>query len=133
MDAGLRNEHASVILNNVVKLHITRKEEETMTQKKFSTKYLVEMALLVAIILIMAFTPIGYIRTAGLEITLIVVPVAVGAVTLGPAAGTILYKFHPVLRHEPIWCCTAWNQRIFNIFSMRTYPYFNGMADRSDL
>ena len=37
MDAGLRNEHASVILNNVVKLHITRKEEETMTQKKFST------------------------------------------------------------------------------------------------
>ena len=47
-------------INNVVKLHITRKEEETMTQKKFSTKYLVEMALLVAIILIMAFTPIGY-------------------------------------------------------------------------
>lgn len=90
MDAGLRNEHASVILNNVVKLHITRKEEETMTQKKFSTKYLVEMALLVAIILIMAFTPIGYIRTAGLEITLIVIPVAVGAVTLGPAAGAIL-------------------------------------------
>ena len=42
-----------------------------MTQKKFSTKYLVEMALLVAIILIMAFTPIGYIRTAGLEITLL--------------------------------------------------------------
>lgn len=77
-------------INNVVKLHITRKEEETMTQKKFSTKYLVEMALLVAIILIMAFTPIGYIRTAGLEITLIVVPVAVGAVTLGPAAGAIL-------------------------------------------
>ena len=68
---------------------LLRKEEETMTQKKFSTKYLVEMALLVAIILIMAFTPIGYIRTAGLEITLIVVPVAVGAVTLGPAAGAI--------------------------------------------
>ena len=61
-----------------------------MNKKKFSTKFLVEMALLVAIILIMAFTPIGYIRTAGLEITLIVVPVAVGAVTLGPAAGAIL-------------------------------------------
>ena len=61
-----------------------------MNKTKFSTKYLVEMALLVAIILIMAFTPIGYIRTAGLEITLIVVPVAVGAVTLGPMAGAIL-------------------------------------------
>ena len=61
-----------------------------MTKKKFSTKFLVEMALLVAIILIMAFTPLGYIKTAGIEITLIVVPVAVGAVTLGPAAGAIL-------------------------------------------
>ena len=52
--------------------------------------YMVEMALLIAIILIMAFTPIGYIRTFGLEITLIVVPVAVGAVTLGPTAGAVL-------------------------------------------
>lgn len=58
--------------------------------KKFSTKYLVELALLTAIVLIMAFTPIGYIKTAGLEITLIVVPVAVGAVILGPAGGAIL-------------------------------------------
>lgn len=61
-----------------------------MNKKKFSTKFLVEMAPLVAIILIMAFTPLGYIKTAGIEITLIVVPVAVGAVTLGPAAGAIL-------------------------------------------
>ena len=61
-----------------------------MNKKKFSTKFLVEMALLVAIILIMAFTPLGYIKTAGIEITLIVVPVAGGAVTLGPAAGAIL-------------------------------------------
>ena len=30
-----------------------------MNKNKFSTKYLVEMALLVAIILLMAFTPIG--------------------------------------------------------------------------
>lgn len=58
--------------------------------KKMNTMYMVEMALLIAIILIMAFTPIGYIRTFGLEITLIVVPVAVGAVTLGPTAGAVL-------------------------------------------
>ncbi len=61
-----------------------------MNKSKFSTKYLVELALLTAIILLMAFTPIGYIKTAGLEITLIVVPVAVGAVILGPAGGAIL-------------------------------------------
>lgn len=75
--------------------NLSEREEKTMTTSKtsttkFSTKYLVELALLVAIILLMAFTPIGYIKTAGLEITLIVVPVAVGAVTLGPTAGAIL-------------------------------------------
>ena len=61
-----------------------------MESKKFSTKQFVEMALLTAIIVLLAFTPIGYIRTLGLEITLIVVPVTVGAVTLGPAAGAVL-------------------------------------------
>ncbi|MFV0466563.1 MAG: ECF transporter S component [Lachnospiraceae bacterium] len=61
-----------------------------MKKKKLSTKQLVEMALLIAIILLMAFTPIGYIRTPGLEITLIIIPVAIGAVTLGPTAGAIL-------------------------------------------
>ncbi|MCI8300512.1 MAG: ECF transporter S component [Lachnospiraceae bacterium] len=60
------------------------------TKQKINTACLVELALLIAIILILAFTPVGYIRTLGLEITLIVVPVAVGAVTLGSAAGAVL-------------------------------------------
>lgn len=58
--------------------------------KKKGTLYLVQMALLIAIILLMAFTPIGYIRMPGLEITLIVVPVAVGAVLMGPRGGAVL-------------------------------------------
>lgn len=58
--------------------------------KKKGTLYLVQMALLVAIIILMAFTPIGYIKMPGLEITLIVVPVAVGAVLMGPVGGAIL-------------------------------------------
>ncbi len=32
-----------------------------MNKNKFSTKYLVDMGFIVAIILLMAFTPIGYI------------------------------------------------------------------------
>lgn len=61
-----------------------------MDERKFTTKQFVEMALLTAVIVLMAFTPIGYIKTFGLEITLIVVPVTVGAVTLGPLAGAVL-------------------------------------------
>ncbi len=52
--------------------------------------YMVELALLIAIIFVMAFTPIGYIKTLGLEITLIVVPVAIGAVLMGPSGGAAL-------------------------------------------
>lgn len=61
-----------------------------MKTKKLNTVTMVELAVLIAVVLLMAFTPIGYIKTFGLEITLIVVPVAVGAITLGPVAGLIL-------------------------------------------
>lgn len=53
------------------------------------TVYLVELALMAAIIFVMAFTPLGYLRTPGLSITFLTVPVAVGAIILGPAAGAV--------------------------------------------
>ncbi len=61
-----------------------------MTTTNLRTIKLVQLALFSAIIFLMAFTPIGYIKTPGLEITLLVVPVTVGAIVLGPVAGAIL-------------------------------------------
>lgn len=60
------------------------------TTKNNSTLSLVQLALFTAIILLMAFTPLGYIKTPGLEITLLVVPVSVGAILFGPVSGAIL-------------------------------------------
>lgn len=54
------------------------------------TVLLVETAMLTAIIVIMAFTPLGYLRIGGLELTLIMIPVLIGAVTQGPAVSTFL-------------------------------------------
>lgn len=59
-----------------------------MRNKK--TLEMVQVAVLVAIVLIMSFTPIGYLRTAGLEISLITIPVVIGAMVIGPKAGLIL-------------------------------------------
>lgn len=59
------------------------------TNTKRSTKYLVELALMVAIIFLMAFTPLGYLRTPGLSITFLTVPVAVASMMLGPKGGAI--------------------------------------------
>lgn len=49
-----------------------------------------QMAILIAVVLIMAFTPLGYLKTAGLEISLITIPVAIGAMVIGPGAGAVL-------------------------------------------
>ena len=50
---------------------------------------MVQMAILIAIIALMAFTPIGFIKTAGLEIQLIMIPVVIGAMLFGPLAGAV--------------------------------------------
>ena len=57
--------------------------------KKFDTRYMVEVAMMIAIILLMSFTPLGYIRTPGLSVTLLTIPVAVGAIILGPKGGAV--------------------------------------------
>lgn len=52
-----------------------------------------EIAILVAIILVLGLTPIGYMRLPFLpmiEITLITVPVIIGGIAMGPLAGAIL-------------------------------------------
>ncbi|NLO08695.1 MAG: ECF transporter S component [Clostridiales bacterium] len=52
---------------------------------------MVQLALLTAILLLLAFTPMGYIKLpTGLSITIIGIPVIIGAITLGPAGGAIL-------------------------------------------
>lgn len=60
------------------------------TTTNVRTMKMVQLALFIAIIFLMAFTPLGYIRTPGLQITLLAIPVAVGAIILGPASGAIL-------------------------------------------
>ncbi len=48
------------------------------------------LAILIAIELLMAFTPIGYLKLGVTSVTLLPVPVAIGAILLGPVAGGIL-------------------------------------------
>lgn len=50
-------------------------------------------ALLVAIIFLLAFTPLGYLVIGPIAATTIQMPVVIGAVLMGPATGTILGFF----------------------------------------
>ncbi|MDD3174101.1 MAG: ECF transporter S component [Herbinix sp.] len=60
------------------------------TTTNFRTARMVQLALFIAIIVLMAFTPLGYINTMGLAITLVGIPVIVGSIILGPVNGAIL-------------------------------------------
>ena len=57
---------------------------------KISIKELTSTAMMVAIVVLMSFTPLGYLRTLGLSVSLLTIPVAIGAMVLGPKVGLIL-------------------------------------------
>lgn len=57
--------------------------------KKLSIRNFVVLALLIAILLLMSMTPLGYLNVGPLAITLNVIPLAVAAVALGPVGGLI--------------------------------------------
>jgi uncharacterized membrane protein len=65
---------------------------EKPPRRKVNVKYLVQLSLLVAVLIIFDVTGIGYLRfgVATPEITIMLLPVITGAIMLGSAAGAIL-------------------------------------------
>ena len=59
------------------------------TNTKFNTSQLVILGLMTAILLLMAYTPLGYLNIGPLAITFNVIPIAIAAITLGPVGGAI--------------------------------------------
>lgn len=61
-----------------------------MSVKKTNVRQLVTLSLLSAVLLIMSFTPLGYLNVGPLAISLNMIPVAIGAIALGPVGGAVL-------------------------------------------
>ena len=61
-----------------------------MKHKKFGIRQMVTTAMLCAILLIMSYTPLGYLNIGPLAISFNMIPVAIGAIALGPVGGLIL-------------------------------------------
>ena len=55
-----------------------------------NVRWLTQLALLVAILLVLNYTPLGYLQIGPLSASLLTVPVAIGAMTMNPMAGAIL-------------------------------------------
>ena len=60
------------------------------TKKKFNTKLLAQIALLIAIELVMRLLGLGSVPIGPLNMSFLTLPIAVGAMLIGPTAGLIL-------------------------------------------
>ena len=99
-------------------------------EKQKNAHRLVQLALLVAVELVMTYTPLGYLHVGPLSITFLMIPVVLGAILIGPTAGA--YQFRPVLWCRGLWRCFAGHQPSAHLFGMRAHAHSGGLAARAD-
>lgn len=80
-----------------------------------------QMAILIAIVLVMAFTPLGYLKTIGLEISLITIPVAVAAMVLGPKEGAIVGAVFGITSFYQCFGMSAFGAMLLSINPIYTF------------
>ena len=61
-----------------------------MKTQKHDTRQMVSVALMAAIVIVLANTPLGMIQLPIIKATTVHIPVIIGAILLGPSAGAIL-------------------------------------------
>ena len=61
-----------------------------MKTKKLSTKQITILGLMIAVLILMSYTPLGYLNIGPLAITFNMIPVASAAIACGPMGGAIL-------------------------------------------
>ncbi|MDD6193357.1 MAG: ECF transporter S component [Lachnospiraceae bacterium] len=61
-----------------------------MKTKKLSTTQITILGLMIAILILMSYTPLGYLNIGPLAITFNMIPVAIAAVACGPVGGLIV-------------------------------------------
>ena len=107
--------------------------------KKNKTLEMVQLAVLIAIMLILAFTPLGYLRIGPLAISLMTIPVVIGAMILGPAGGAVLglvfglTSFYQCFDRRHFWSSFGSNESVFHFPGMHPHQNSDGMAVRRDL
>jgi len=77
------------------------------------------MGILSALLLIMAFTPLGYLKVGAISISLLMIPVALGAIALGPVAGALLGTLFGITSFVQCFGADA-----FGTFLMELNPFF---------
>ena len=67
-----------------------KRKGHTLRTKNTNTRWMVSVALMAAIVILLANTPLGMIQLPIIKATTVHIPVIIGAILLGPLAGAIL-------------------------------------------
>ena len=88
--------------------------------KNTNVKTLVQLALLTAIELVMFLTPLGYLKIGVVSITFMAIPVVIGAISIGPAAGAFLGLVFGITSFSQCFGADAFGTTLFNINAFYT-------------
>lgn len=91
-------------------------QAETGKKGRMSARELTTLGLLTGVLLLMSVTPLGYFHTFGLDISLMMVPVAIGAMLMGSKAGAWLgLIFGATSFYQAVTGSSAFSTMLFNI------------------
>lgn len=85
------------------------------------TKKLVVASLIVAVIALMGFTPLGYIKIGLIEVTFLMIPVVIGASTLGIGWGTFFGAAFGITSFAQCFGYSAFGVALFTINPFYTF------------
>lgn len=85
------------------------------------TKHLVVTALLVAIEILFAFTPIGYLKVGVISITFLTIPVAIGAMLVGKWASLLLGTVFGITSFVQCFGMDAFGTTMFGVNPVGTF------------
>lgn len=101
---------------------VTKTETAVTSKKQMSAKDLTTLGLLTGILLVMNFTPLGYVHTLGVDISLMMIPVGIGAMLMGPKGGAWLgFVFGATSFYQAVTGTSVFSATLFNISPINTF------------
>lgn len=90
-------------------------------EKQIPLKSVIGLAVFALIIVVMAFTPVGFLKTGNLEASFLVVPVAIGAILLGPTYGAVLGLVMGVVSFAQCFGASDMGSALFGVSAVNTF------------
>ena len=90
-------------------------------EKQIPLKSVIGLAVFALIIVVMAFTPAGFLKIGNLEASFLVVPVAIGAILLGPTNGAVLGLVMGVVSFAQCFGASDMGSALFGVSAINTF------------